>query len=106
MSESIVCKPSPVKTLSVSRAPLRELLNFLVYASRPGLLNERARRQPSLSLEKVPSNVRELKDFLGAKRCDKNEKFFFDCVKPENHILIRLNFRSVEKNLCGFSKER
>ncbi len=62
MSDAIICKPSPVKTLSVSRAPLRELLNFLIYASHPELLNERARRQPSLPLEKIPSTVRELKD--------------------------------------------
>ncbi len=46
MNQAIVCKPSPVKTLTVLRAPLRELLNFLVYNRHPELLNERVRRQP------------------------------------------------------------
>lgn len=96
MSESIVCKPSPVKTLSVSRAPLRELLNFLIYGWNSELLNERARRQPSLSLEKVPSNVRELIDVLGAERCDKNEKFFFDCEKGGNQAAVLLHSQGAQ----------
>ena len=28
MNENIICKPNPAKTLAVSAAPLRELLNF------------------------------------------------------------------------------
>ena len=34
MNEVIVCKPSPAKVLAVSAAPLRELLNFLIYNAR------------------------------------------------------------------------
>ncbi|MDQ3747726.1 MAG: hypothetical protein M3367_01740 [Acidobacteriota bacterium] len=91
MSNAIVCKPSPVKTLTVSRAPLRELLNFLTYASHPELLNERARKQPPVSLERVPSSVKDLKDVLGAEKCDKNEKLFFDCEKGENQATVLLH---------------
>ena len=32
MNETVTCKLSPVKVLAVSAAPLRELLNFLIYA--------------------------------------------------------------------------
>lgn len=42
MNDAIVCKLSPVKILAVSAAPLRELLNFLIYGRHPELLNERA----------------------------------------------------------------
>lgn len=91
MNESIVCKPSPVKTLAVSCAPLRELLNFLIYTSHPEILNERARRQPSLASEKIPASVKEVKNFLRAEKCDKNEKLFFDCEKSENHVAVLLD---------------
>jgi hypothetical protein len=102
MNEAIVCKPSPVKILAVSAAPLRELLNFLIYRRHSELLTERARRQPVLFLEKIPSTANELKGILKAERLGKNGKMFFDRGKPENHILICLNFRSVEKTLRGF----
>ena len=46
MNDSMVCKPSPVKILTVSAAPLRELLNLLIYGQNPELINERVRRQP------------------------------------------------------------
>ena len=62
MNDSMVCKPSPVKILTVSAAPLRELLNLLIYRQNPELLNERVRRQPIPALEKIPAIVRELKD--------------------------------------------
>ena len=91
MSDTIVCKLSPVKTLSVSRAPLTELLNFLIYGRYPELLNERARRQPSVSLAMIPSTVKELKNILGAEKCDKNEKFFFDCERSGNHFAVLLH---------------
>ena len=81
MNENIICKPNPAKTLAVSAAPLRELLNFLIYNQRRELLTERARKQPELSLLKVPLDAKELKDFLKASRLDKNGKLFFDCQK-------------------------
>jgi hypothetical protein len=59
-----------------------------------------------LTLTKIPATARELKEILKAEKLGKNGKMFFDCGKPENHILIRLNFRSVEKTLRGFSRER
>lgn len=91
MNEAIVCQPIPVKTLGVSRAPLRELLNFLIYSRHPGMLTERARRQPSLTSEKIPSTVKELKGFLRAEYCDKNEKLFFDCGKSGYHAAVLLD---------------
>ncbi len=92
MNEAIICKPSPVKTLTVSFAPSRELLNFLIYGQHPELLNERARRQPFIfSEKKMPRGVNDLKDFLGAEKCDKNKKLFFDCEKRENQAAILLH---------------
>ncbi|MBA3632388.1 MAG: hypothetical protein H0W58_06200 [Acidobacteria bacterium] len=91
MNEAIICKPSPVKTLTISRAPLRELLNFLIYGRYPELLNERARRQPCISFEKRLPTVNNLKDFLGAEKCDKNKKLFFDCKKRENQAAVLLH---------------
>lgn len=38
MKENIICKPNPAKTLAVSAASLRELLNFLIYNLRRELL--------------------------------------------------------------------
>jgi hypothetical protein len=91
MNDSIVCKPNPVKILTVSAAPLRELLNFLIYVYSPELLNERARRQPALSRAELPSTVKQLKDFLNAEKCDKNGKLIFDCAKSENHAAVLLD---------------
>ena len=91
MNEVIVCKPSPVKRLSITRAPLRELLNFLTYQKHSDLLTERARRQPVPSLEEIPTTVKELKNVLGAEKCDKNEKLFFDCQTSVNHAAILLH---------------
>lgn len=91
MNNAIVCKPSPVKILSISRAPLCELLNFLVYTWHPELLSERARQQPSVSSEKIPLTIDDLKNFLGAEKCDKNKKLFFDCEKGENHVALLHN---------------
>lgn len=91
MNENIICKPSSVKTLAVSAAPIRELLNFLIYNQRRELLTERARKQPELSLPKVPSDAKELKDVLKASRLDKNGKLFFDCETSENQIAVLLD---------------
>lgn len=91
MNDAIICKSSPVKILSISRAPLVELLNFLIYSRNSELLNERARRQPSVCLEKTPLTVGELKDFLGAEKCDKNKKLFFDCGRSENQAAVLLD---------------
>ncbi len=60
MNENLTCKPSPAKTLAVSAAPLRELLNFLIYNQSRELLTERARKQPLLSVRNLPSNTKEL----------------------------------------------
>lgn len=91
MNEAIVCQPSPVKTLTVTAAPLRELLNFLIYGRQPELLTERARKQPSLSLETIPATLKELKDVLKAEKCDKNGKLFFDCVMSKHHNAVLLH---------------
>lgn len=91
MNEAIVCKSSPVKNLAVSAAPLRELSNFLTYGQHTELLTERARRQAVLSLIKIPSTARELKEVLGAERLDKNGKLFFDCETSENQIAVLLD---------------
>ncbi len=77
MNDSFVCKRSPVKTLSVSAAPLRELLNFLIYGQHAGLFTERARRQPVLELMQIPATARELKEILKAEKCDKKRKNIF-----------------------------
>ncbi len=82
---------SPVKTLAISAAPLRELLNLLIYGQNPELLNERARRRPLPALEKIPATVRELKDVLEAERCDKNGKLIFDCTDNESHAAVLLH---------------
>ena len=91
MNDAIVCKLSPVKILTVSAAPLRELLNFLIYGQHPELLSERARRQPALSRAEIPSTVKQLKDVLKAEKCDKNGKLIFDCADNENHAAVLLD---------------
>ena len=91
MNENIICKPSPAQTLAVSAAPLRELLNFLIYNQRSELLTERARKQPCLSLPNVPSDVKELKKFLNASRLDKNGKLYFDCRASNRQVAILLH---------------
>lgn len=101
MSEAIVCKLSPIKTLTITRSPLRELLNFLVYRQHP-VLNERARRQPIPALEKIPATVRELKNVLKAEKCDKNEKLFIDC-ENRDHTAILLHNEGVQFWIHYFS---
>ena len=91
MNENIVCKPSPAKTLAVSAAPILELLNFLIYNQRKELLTERARKQPALSLPRIPSNAKELKDFLKTKQLDKNGKLFFDCRENGQQVAVLLD---------------
>jgi hypothetical protein len=91
MNDAIVCRLSPVKTLTVSAAPLRELLNFLIYGRHPELLNERVRRQPVFSWEKIPLTTKELGTVLKAESRDKNGKLFFNCAKAEVHRAILLD---------------
>ena len=91
MNENIICKRSPAKTLAVSAAPVRELLNFLIYNQRRELLTERARKQPELSLPKVPSDAKELKDVLKASRLDKNGKLFFECGESDQQVAVLLD---------------
>lgn len=91
MNEAIVCKPSPVKVLAVSAAPLRELLNFLIYGKHAELLTEWARRQPSLFWEKHPLTIKELGIALRAESLDKNGKLFFNCEKTEKHVAVLLD---------------
>jgi hypothetical protein len=91
MSDSIVCKPSPVKILAVSAAPLRELLNFLIYGKYRELLTERARRQPAFSLTEIPRATKELGNILRAESRDKNGKLFFNCQKTEKHLAVILD---------------
>jgi hypothetical protein len=91
MNEAIVCKPSQVKVFAVTAAPLRELLNFLIYGRHPELLNKRARRQPVPALEKIPVTVKELGNILKAEKCDKNGKLFFECAKNEHHVAVLLH---------------
>lgn len=91
MNENIICKSNPAKTLAVSAAPLRELLNFLIYNQSSELLTERARKQPVLFLPKTPSNTKELKQFLNASRLDQNGKLYFDCRERNRHVAILLH---------------
>lgn len=91
MNENIICKPNPAATLTVSAAPLRELLNFLIYNQRSELLTERARKQPILDVPNIPANVKELKKFLNAARLDKNGKLYFNCWEMNRHIGILLH---------------
>lgn len=79
MNEAIVCKPNPVKILSVSTAPLRKLLTFLIYGQHTELLTERARRQPALSLAKISLLMKELGNFLKVESRDRNSELFFNC---------------------------
>ena len=91
MNENIICKPSPAKTLAVSAAPIRELLNFLIYNQRRELLIERARKQPRFSLPKVPTDAKELKEVLKALKLDKNGKLFFDCGESNQQVAVLLH---------------
>jgi hypothetical protein len=88
MNESIICKRSPAKTLAVTAASLRELLNFLVYRQNPEILNERARRQPIVSLANIPQNIPQLGAVLQAEKCENGRKLYFDCADSRNHRSI------------------
>ena len=91
MNENIICKTNPAVTLTVSAAPLRELLNFLIYNQRRELLTERARKQPVLSAPNIPTNLKDLKKFLNASRLDKNGKLYFDCRESNRHLAVLLH---------------
>lgn len=85
MNEAIVCRPNPAKTLTLTEAVCRELRNFLIYRQHPEILNERARHQPkTMTVEKIPSDVREIGELLGAAKCERNRKLFFDVQHREN----------------------
>jgi hypothetical protein len=95
MKDATVSLPTPVKKLIITEAPCRELCNFLIYRQNPEILNERARWQPALQLHKIPANVWEVGEILGAEKCEKRRKLYFDCADSENHrgILIH-NFNA------------
>lgn len=54
-------------------------------------MTERARKQPRLAVPNVPSDVRELKQFLNASRLDKNGKLYFDCRESNQQVPILLH---------------
>lgn len=95
MNDVLISLPTPVKNLMVTEAPCRELGNFLIYQNNPALLNERARRQPTTAFENLPTSVKQVGELLGAEKCEKNRKLYFDCTNTENHrgILIH-NFNA------------
>lgn len=85
MNLAIICRPNPAKTLALTEAVCRELRNFLIYRQHPEILNERARHQPTNSVvENIPADVREIGELLGASRCERNRKLFFEVAHPEN----------------------
>lgn len=85
MNEAIICRPNPAKTVALTEAVCRELRNFLIYHRNPEILNERARHQPKNStIEKIPADVREIGGLLGAAKCERNRKLFFEVVRREN----------------------
>lgn len=95
MNDSIISLPTPAKKLVITETPCREFCNFLIYRHNPEILNERARRQPSISFPKLSANVRDVGEILGAERCEKERKLYFNCADTENHrgILIH-NFNA------------
>ncbi len=85
MNEAIICRPNPAKTLVLTEAVCRELRHFLIYRQHPEILNERARHQPTNSvIEKIPADVREIGELLGADKCERNRRLFFDVAQREN----------------------
>ena len=85
MNEAIICRPNPAHNLALTEAVCRELRNFLIYRQHPEILNERARHQPGNSvIGKIPADVREIGDLLGATKCERNRKLFFDAARREN----------------------
>lgn len=96
MNDAILCRPSPIKILSITSAPLRELVNFLTYRRHSELLPERSRRQPVPALERLPSNISELKEILRPESVLKNRKLFFDCSKREKQRAILIHNRDAQ----------
>jgi hypothetical protein len=85
MNEAIICRPNPAKTLALTEAVCRELRNFLIYRQHPEILNERARHQPqTAAIEKIPADVRQIGELLGADKCERNRKLFFDVAQTGN----------------------
>ena len=95
MNKAIISRPTPAKTLAITEAVCREFSNFLIYQNNSEILNERARKQPSIFLPKLPTNVREIGIVLRAKKCEKGRKLYFDYADTANHrgILIH-NFNA------------
>lgn len=92
MNEAIVCRPNPAKTLALTESVCRELRNFLIYRQNPEILNERARHQPQIfAAEKIPADVREIGELLGAAKCERNRKLFFKSAQTENHRTILIH---------------
>lgn len=91
MSESIICRPTPAKILAVTKAPCGELCNFLIYQQNGEILNERARQQPKVFLPRLPKDVQEVGKFLGALKCEKARKLYFDCTDTANNRSILIH---------------
>lgn len=102
MDEEIVYRVSPINTLVITEAPLKELCNFLIYQSNPEIINERARRQPSISLLKLPTTVREVGNILGATKCEKSRKLYFDSTETETHRSILIHNFNAQFWVCYF----
>lgn len=91
MNNAIISLPTPVQTLSLTKVPCRELCNFLIYHNNPELLNERARRQPVKDFKNLPTSVAQVGELLGAEKCEKHRKLYFDCTDKENHCGILIH---------------
>jgi len=49
------------------------------------------RRQPALSLLKIPTIIKEIGEILGAEKCENGRKLFFDCKKTEIHCAVLIH---------------
>lgn len=91
MKDAIVSPPTPAKKLIITEAPCRELCHFLIYRQNPEILNEWARRQPTLQLAKLSANVQDVGRILGAEKCEKGRKLYLDCTDSENQRSILIH---------------
>lgn len=105
MNQAIISLPTPLKTLMVTEVTCRELCNFLIYRSYPEILNERTRRQPFQPLGKLPTTVKEVGEILGAEKCEKGRKLYFDCARSENHAAVLLHNHGAQFWIHYFSSD-
>lgn len=91
MIEKIVVRVNPANTLAITESPLKELCNFLIYQNNPEILNERARRQLNNKLRNIPTTVQDAGKFLGAAKCEKARKLYFDCTDTANNRSILIH---------------